>query len=251
MPEIKKPKLTNRGGAGLYGKLKPEIAQGIVPGESPEQSKLTKAIAKYRIAPALQSLAVPIKSLVPDPMNARLHPERNLEAIKESLVLYGQVKPLVVRKSNNVVVAGNGTLECAKALGWTEIAVTYVDMNEGEAAGFGLADNRSAELAKWDFETVALLDKLIQEAGGGMVGWSKDELEVLRAADWIPPAVNDEAPEEDGKHPLLLSLTPDEREIVDHAITHLKAQHADTIDLSDGGCIAAICREWIKTVKGP
>ena len=139
-----------------------------------------------KIAPALKSLTVPIDTLTPDPMNARTHGKRNMEAIRASLALYGQVKPVVVRAATRVVVAGNGTLAAAKELGWTYIAASVVDMTATEAIGYGLADNRTAELAAWDFEVVKKLDTLLQEADHEMTGWSLEELAVLRRSDWTP-----------------------------------------------------------------
>jgi ParB family chromosome partitioning protein len=131
-------------------------------------------------------------------MNARLHPERNLEAVKKSLVAYGQVKPVVVRKQTKVVVAGNGTLRAAKALGWTHIAAVIIDMTDVEAAGYGLADNRTAELAKWDFEVVSRIDKLLQEHGHSAEGWTDDELEYLRKTQWQESEQDLEQQEESG-----------------------------------------------------
>ena len=61
-----------------------------------------------------------VSDLTPDAENARLHDDRNLEAIKSSLERFGQQKPIVV-DSTMSVVAGNGTLEAAKMLGWTKI----------------------------------------------------------------------------------------------------------------------------------
>lgn len=147
-----------------------------------------------RIAPALEPLVVDESTLVYDPLNARLHPERNMEAIKASLRLYGQVKPLVVRAATRHVVAGNGTLAAARALGWRRIAATFVDMTEAEAAGYGLADNRTAELARWDFEVVGKVERLMAELGGAeMVGWDLEELTALRqsAEGFVPPVPAD------------------------------------------------------------
>jgi hypothetical protein len=50
------------------------------------------------IAAPLRPLAVPCADLLPDPANARRHPEANLEAIKGSLRVYGQRKPVVVNR---------------------------------------------------------------------------------------------------------------------------------------------------------
>lgn len=104
---------------------------------------------------------VKISSLAFDPNNARKHDEKNIKAIEGSLKLFGQRKPIVVT-SNNVVVAGNGTLEAAKSLGWNEIAVvrTPEDWTAEQLKAYALADNRTAELAEWDIEV--LKDQLLE-----------------------------------------------------------------------------------------
>jgi ParB-like chromosome segregation protein Spo0J len=94
-------------------------------------------------------LRLPISDLHPDPANARRHPQRNLDALKASLLRFGQQKPLVI-DSNNIVRAGNGTLAAAKALGWTEIACVRSDLPVTELSAYAVADNRTAELAEWD-----------------------------------------------------------------------------------------------------
>lgn len=98
---------------------------------------------------------VAISELQLDPNNARKHSTRNLEAISESLVKFGQRKPLVVHRG--VVIAGNGTLEAARLIGWTEIQIAEVpdDWDKETAKAYALADNRSAELAEWDEATLA------------------------------------------------------------------------------------------------
>jgi len=92
---------------------------------------------------------VSIDALIPDPSNARMHDEVNIAAIKGSLAKFGQQKPIVITKGN-VVVAGNGTLEAARELGWKDIAVVYSDLSGTEAIAFAIADNRTAELGKWN-----------------------------------------------------------------------------------------------------
>lgn len=101
---------------------------------------------------ALQVKHVAISKLSSDPLNVRTHDEKNLNAIKRSLELFGQRKPIVVARANDgslVVIAGNGTLEAARSLGWTEIDVTEVpeDWDAERARAYAIADNRTAELA--------------------------------------------------------------------------------------------------------
>ena len=102
----------------------------------------------------MKSELVPISSLSSDPANVRKHGQRNLDATKASLKRFGQQKPIVV-DANGVVVAGNGTLEAARSLGWDEIAIVRTSLTGAEATAFAIADNRTAELAEWDDEALA------------------------------------------------------------------------------------------------
>lgn len=107
---------------------------------------------------------VSISTLIFDPANARKHDEKNLAAIKGSLARFKQQKPIVVSK-DNVVIAGNGTLAAAKALGWTEIEIKRSHLTGAEATAYALADNRSAELAAWDDEILGKTLHALQEDG--------------------------------------------------------------------------------------
>ena len=109
------------------------------------------------IAEGLRPLAVPCDSISLDPANARRHPEANLDAIRGSLRAYGQRKPIVVNRRSNIVEAGNGTLEAIRSLGWSHVAVLFVDDDPNTACGFAIADNRTAELAEWDRDALATL----------------------------------------------------------------------------------------------
>ena len=115
----------------------------------------------YNVAEALHPLLVSIDDLHADPSNVRRHGRKNLDAIKASFEQFGQRKPVVVRKEGMVVVAGNGTLEAVAELEWTHLAAVVIDEDEITAMRFALADNRTAELATWDYEALGVsLDKL-------------------------------------------------------------------------------------------
>ncbi len=97
---------------------------------------------------------VDITTLLHDPANVRKHGPRNLDAIKASLKRFGQVKPIVV-DGDNIVRAGNGTLMAARALGWSTIDIVRTPLKGAEATAYAIADNRTAELAEWDDESLA------------------------------------------------------------------------------------------------
>lgn len=99
---------------------------------------------------------VPIESLVLDPANARKHNDKNLEAIRGSLARFKQQKPIVVNK-DNVVIAGNGTLIAARSLGLKTLKVIKTDLVGTDLVAYGLADNKTAELAEWDEQILGSL----------------------------------------------------------------------------------------------
>jgi ParB-like chromosome segregation protein Spo0J len=100
------------------------------------------------IIEALRPLAVPIGDVSPDPANARTG--HDIDGIAASLRAYGQRKPIVANRSTGIVLAGNGTLEAARRLGWAEIAVSYVDDDPVTATAYAIADNRLADKSRFD-----------------------------------------------------------------------------------------------------
>jgi ParB-like chromosome segregation protein Spo0J len=126
----------------------------------------------------MKTETVPIGSISNDPANARTHGERNLEAIRDSLRAFGQQKPIVV-DARGVVIAGNGTLEAAKRLGWTEIAIVRTELDPGQATAFGIADNRTSELAEWDDEVLRSLLDTMDDEMLGVLAFDQKEIDAL------------------------------------------------------------------------
>ncbi len=149
---------------------------------------------------------VPIADLAPDPSNARLHPEPNLDAIVASLRRFGQAEPLVVQKGTHRVIAGHGRLLAMRKLGWTECDVVEIEVTSLDATALGIALNRTAELAAWDEGVLArLLLELRNENSLDGVGYSEKEIDALLAElgkDSAGNDVDDPGPEEPPEKPL-------------------------------------------------
>ena len=141
----------------------------------------------------LQSVNLDLLKL--DESNARLHNERNINVICNSLERFGQQKPIVI-DGDNVVIAGNGTLEAALKLGWEKIDVVQTELVGDEARAYALADNRTNDLSEWHFNTLVdelgkLDDSLIED-----IGWNPDEIETLLTP---PDDLGDKSDDEDFK----------------------------------------------------
>lgn len=77
------------------------------------------------------------------------HDEASIAGILASLREFGQRKNIVIDASG-LVRAGNGTLEAARRLGWTELAWGPAPEEENAARAYALADNQTARLARWN-----------------------------------------------------------------------------------------------------
>lgn len=97
---------------------------------------------------------VPIDSLIAHPRNARIG---KVDLIAESLAAHGQYRPIVAQTSTRYILAGNHTWKAAKSLGWTTIAVTWLDVDDAEADAVLIADNRVSDLAAYDDSALAAL----------------------------------------------------------------------------------------------
>lgn len=111
-----------------------------------------------------------INSLKSDHKNARKRTDRSSELIKESLQRYGAARSIVIDEENRIL-AGNGTVEGAKAAGISNIrvietegdeiiAVRRTGLSEEQKVGLALADNRTSDLSTWDQE---MLNRLSDE----------------------------------------------------------------------------------------
>lgn len=139
-----------------------------------------------------------VHDLSNDPANARKHNDKNIEAIIASLRRFGQQKPIVIDR-NNIVRAGNGTLEAARRLQWESIDCVVTSLNGSDAVAYAIADNRTAELAEWDEDTLAAqLNGLLSESEelALSAGFTPEEIEAMVAlAEDEPEVTEDDVPE--------------------------------------------------------
>ena len=117
---------------------------------------------------------VPVGMLVPYPGNPR---RGDVRAIRRSLEQHGQYRPLVANRRTGRVLCGNHTLRAAIELGWSTIAVTWIDVAESVEPRIVAVDNRANDLAGYDTEElVALLSGLDGLDGTGYQQSDLDEL---------------------------------------------------------------------------
>jgi DNA modification methylase len=121
----------------------------------------------------------------------------NTAVIAQSLQVNGQYRTLAVNRGThtgrpNEVLAGNHTLMAARDLGWDSIAVTYVDVDDDQAARIVAVDNRASDIA--DMDDRLLLELLADLPDLDGTGYDPGDLAALEAAleaEAIPAAHGD------------------------------------------------------------
>jgi len=101
-----------------------------------------------------------VSSIKPYKNNPRNN-DQAVSVVAESIKQFGFKVPIVIDK-NNEVVAGHTRLKAALQLGMQTVPCLIADdLNDGQIKAFRLADNKTSELAEWDFDALEIeLEKL-------------------------------------------------------------------------------------------
>lgn len=112
------------------------------------------------------------------------HPENprkgNVDVVAESLQAHGQYKPIIVNTLAplaDTIVAGHHTMEAAEQLGWEEISVLWVAVDEDEHKRIMLVDNRASDLGSYENEDLLHLLESLPDLTG--TGYDEEALDKL------------------------------------------------------------------------
>ena len=119
-----------------------------------------------------------LADLTPHPKNVR---QGDVGALAESLKAHGQYRPIVAQQSTGYILAGNHTYKAAHALGWKEILVTFIDVDDEQALRILLIDNRANDLATYNDDGLAELLKQLAATDKHLegTGFDGDDLDDL------------------------------------------------------------------------
>ncbi len=82
--------------------------------------------------------------------NAKIHSDKQVAKIAQSMHTFGVVTPILVDK-NYEIIAGHGRIEALKGLGYQVAPVIMLEhLTEAQVKAYRLADNRLAEEAEYD-----------------------------------------------------------------------------------------------------
>lgn len=102
----------------------------------------------------MKIIELPISKLIPHADNPRVN-EEAVPKVAASIQEFGFKVPIVI-DGQNEIVAGHTRLEAAKLLGLETVPVIVADdLSKEQVEAFRLADNKTAELAGWDYKKLS------------------------------------------------------------------------------------------------
>lgn len=133
--------------------------------------------------------ARPIGAITPYGRNPR-HNESAIAAVASSLRQFGFRKPIVVDRGD-VIICGHTLYAAAKLVGFAKVPVHVAkDLTTAEVKAYRLADNKTAELAEWDYTLLPIEMADLEDFDLETLGFGAEEL-----AELLAPAVQKPADE--------------------------------------------------------
>jgi len=114
-----------------------------------------------------------IRRVKPYKENPRRISDRAVEGVAASIREFGWQQPLVVDKAG-VLIVGHARLLAAKQLGLKTVPVVVADLTPDQAKAYRLADNKTGELAEWDWELLGQELAALAEVDMGVFGFDWD-----------------------------------------------------------------------------
>lgn len=106
---------------------------------------------------------IKVDEIIPYADNAKLHPERQIEQIRSSILEFGFNDPIAIDE-NNVVIEGNGRLMAIKDLGFKEVDCIRIEgLTEDQKRAYILVHNKLTMNTGFDIE---ILNKELERIKG-------------------------------------------------------------------------------------
>jgi DNA modification methylase len=137
---------------------------------------------------------VDIKSVIPYEFNNRIHDDKQINLIANSINEFGFNQPIVIDESN-VVLVGHGRLLAAQKLGLDTIPTLQLkNLTEAKKRAYRILDNKLQNDSEWDFGNLELEIEALQEADFPIEDWGLDDLTELFPKE--DPEVTEDEPGE-------------------------------------------------------
>ena len=167
---------------------------------TPAEGSATTGAAPAPFGVRMQVESRPLAALIANPHNSRKHPPAQIKQIRASIREFGFTIPILVDEAD-VIIAGHGRLEGARAEGFAEVPVLVaLGWSEAQKRAYIIADNKLTLNGSWDDEV--LKAELVALEGMDfnleLTGFDDAELKSLLHVDTEGLADDDHVPDSGG-----------------------------------------------------
>jgi len=137
-----------------------------------------------------------LDEIAPYENNPRFN-QKAVEKVAKSIQEFGFRQPIVVDKTG-IIIVGHTRYLAAKELGLETVPVHIADLSDEKAKAYRIADNKTGEIAEWDFEKLEIEINALENEGLDLeiTGFTVEEFERGRKEQIrngrIPPDVQPE-----------------------------------------------------------
>ena len=122
-------------------------------------------------------------TLKPDPRNPRVHTDKQVRQIAQSIESFGFNVPLLIDDQQQVI-AGHGRLMAARKMGWDTVpTIKLGHLTDSQRMAFLIADNKLTENGSWDErmlgEQLKILSELELDFDLEAIGFEVPEIDLL------------------------------------------------------------------------
>lgn len=137
-----------------------------------------------------------VSLLKPAPYNPRKISPEEMDKLKLSLNTYGFVDPAIVQRSTGIIIGGHQRVEAARQLGWTEVLVVYVNIDDVKSKTLNLALNKIS--GDWDFPKLKDLFVELDTGAIDLAITGFDLNEIKKVFDYDPTPISPQSQESSG-----------------------------------------------------
>lgn len=227
-----------------------------------------------------------LSGLQGDPKNPRTITKLSFEKLKTMLKEFGDLSGVVKNSRTNQLVGGHSRVQAFKQLGADDqirITQTYdvptatgtlalgyvlingepftyrvVDWPESKQKAANIAANASSNLADWDNDLLAQTVYELGQLDNGaellqLTALSDQDLDKLNKMIGLDNSPPETEPKPDEPETLSFSLTPEQRELVEEALGHIKATRemaAEQNSSLNGNALYYMSRDYLDRLHG-
>lgn len=123
---------------------------------------------------------VPMDRLKLASYNPRTLSQHQFESLQRSIDQHGFIDPIIANKRTMTICGGHQRLRAAQALGYTEVPVVWVDINEEQERSLNIGLNKIG--GEFDNDMLAELLAGMDEELVALTGFTDEEIEKLQDA---------------------------------------------------------------------